>query len=408
MAIIVGRPKKITRQKVPQVAVLLESSHEISRGMLRGIIGYVQLYGPWALHLISGGADDQRLPDLRTWRGDGIIARIPNNEVGTAITTAQLPTVVIDPTDEYLDPSHPLSCCSRVTCNSAAVANMAVDHFMGLGFKNFAFVGEPAGLNWSRWREAAYKERLASEGFSCACYPVPSEKERKLWELDRRRMCSWLQLLPKPAAIFAANDARGRQVLNACLAAGIPVPYEVTVLGVNNDPIICESSIPPLSSIAIEMEQAGHEAAVMLDQLMSGAVSEQRCIEFGPTEVVVRASTRALQVSDRLVIKALEYIRINAGLNIRVSDVADHVGVTPRWLEKRFTASLGRTVIDEIQQLRMETIHALVTRTTLTFSEIAKRCGFTNANYLGVIFKNSFGCTMSEKRNSTNDRYSFL
>lgn len=395
--------KKATRQKIPQVAILLESSHEISRGMLRGILGYVQLYGPWALHLSSGGADDQRLPDLKTWRGDGIIARIPNPDVGEAVTAARLPTVLVDPTDEYLDPLHPLSCCSRVRCDSVAVANRAADHFIGLGFKNFAFVGEPAGLNWSRWREEAYQQRLAGEGLSCRCYPAPSEKERDSWELDCRRMCCWLQALPKPAAIFAANDARGRQVLNACLVAGIPVPYEVTVLGVNNDPIICETSIPPLSSIAMEVEQAGHAAAAMLDQIMNGTNTKQQFIGFGPKEVVARASTRALQVSDRIVIKALEYIRINAGLNIRVSDVADHVGVTSRWLEKRFSEELERTVIDEIQQLRMETTLALVTRSTLTFNAIAKRCGFTNANYLGAIFKAHFGCTMSEKRDSVHN-----
>ena len=122
------RAKKTARQKIPQVAILLESSHEVSRGMLRGILDYVRLYGPWALHLDSGGANDQKMPDLRVWRGSGIIARIPNGRVAAEIVAARLPTVLIDPVETYLDAAHPLSRCCRVQCDSTAVARRAADH----------------------------------------------------------------------------------------------------------------------------------------------------------------------------------------------------------------------------------------------------------------------------------------
>ena len=387
-----------TRQRIPQVALLLESSHEISRGMLRGILEYVHLYGPWALHLNSGGANDQKLPDRAAWRGSGIIARIPNPHVAADIVAARLPTVLIDPVDAYLNPRHPLARCCRVSCDSAAVARCAADYYLANGFTRFAFVGEPSGLNWSLWRQKAFVNRIAEAGFACDVYPPPSEEERATWELDRKRMCRWLAKLPKPLAVFAANDARGRQVLNACLAADLPVPYEVAVLGVNNDVMICETSLPPLSSVAVDMERAGFAAAELLDQLMRKTLRKQRCVTFAPQKVVARASTRRLQVNDRLVIRALEFIRINAGLNVRVSDVADHVGVTQRWVEKRFAQTLNRSVMDEIQRVRMETVRSLVTKSTLTFSAIAQRCGFTNANHLGVLFRHTFGTTMSDYR----------
>ena len=396
--------KKTTRQQIPQVAILLESSHEVSRGMLRGILDYVRLYGPWALHLDSGGANDQKMPDLNAWRGSGIIARIPNPQVAADVVAAKLPTVLIDPIDEYLDPLHTLSRCCRVSCDSAAVAQRAADHYLANDFTNFAFVGEPSGMNWSRWRQEAFVSRLAEAGHGCAIYPSPTHFERTEWEVERTRMSRWLAKLPKPLAVFAANDARGRQVLNACLAADLPVPYEVAVLAVNNDVMICETSLPPLSSIAVDMERAGYAAAELLDQLMRKTLKKQRCVTFAPQEVVARASTQRLQVNDRLVIRALEYIRINAGLNIRVSDVADHAGVTQRWVEKRFAQTLGRSVMDEIQRARMDTVRSLVTRTTLPFSEIAKRCGFTGPNHLGVIFRQTYGSTMGDYRNQTADR----
>ena len=398
MSFSIPSVKKKTRQKIPQVAILLESSHEISRGMLRGILDYVRLYGPWALHIVAGGASDQKMPDLKAWRGSGIIARIPNSRTAGDIVAARLPTVLIDPADAYLAPAHPLARCCHVQCNSAAVADCAADFYLGNGFTNFAFVGEPAGMNWSRWRQEVFIRRIDEAGFSCAVYPPPTSEETE-WEVERKRMCRWLAKLPKPLAVFAANDARGRQVLNACLTADIPVPYEAAVLGVNNDTLICETSLPPLSSIAVDMERAGYAAAELLDQLMRKALAKQRCVTYAPHDVVARASTELLHVTDRLVIRALEYIRINAGLNIRVTDVADHLGVTRRWAEKRFEQALSRSVLDEIRRVRMDTIRALVSQTDQPFTRIASRCGFTNANHLGVIFKEHFGVTMSAYRN---------
>jgi len=390
--------RKKTRQKIPQVAILLESSHETSRGMLRGILNYVRLYGPWALHLDAGGANDQRMPDLRSWRGSGIIARIPNARTADSITDAKLPTVLIDPLDPYLAPSHPLARCCRIQCDSVAMARQAADHYLANGFSNFAFVGEPTGMNWSRQRQDAFVARLAEAGHDCALYSAPTDAKHAEWEVERKRMCRWLKKLPKPLAVFAANDARGRQVLNACLEADIPVPYEAAVLGVNNDALVCETSLPPLSSVAVDTEHAGYAAAELLDQLMRCSLREQRTLTYGPTGIVPRASTEVLHVTDRLVIRALEFIRINAGLNIRVSDVADHLGVTRRWVEIRFEQTLGRSVLDEIQRVRMDTLRALVSQTGQPFTKIASRCGFTSANHLGIIFKKRFGMTMSDFR----------
>lgn len=398
MLAVRSKNKKKTRQKIPQVAILLESSHEISRGMLRGILDYVRLYGPWALHLDAGGASDQKMPDLKAWRGSGIIARIPNAQAASDVVAARLPTVVIDPLDDYLVPSHPLSRCCRVQCNSAAVADLAANYYLSHGFTHFAFVGEPSEMNWSQWRREAFVRRIGEAGFSCSVYPQPTPEERDEWEVERRRMARWLSRQPKPLAVFAANDARGRQALSACLAADLPVPYEVAVLGVNNDVLICETSVPPLSSVDVNKERAGYAAAELLDQLMRKTLKRQQCVTYDPHEVVARASTQRVQVQDRLVIKALEFIRINSGLNIRVSDVANHLGVTQRWMEKRFSLALGRVVMEEIQRVRMETIRALVSQTGQPFTQIASRCGFANANHLGSIFKGQFGMTMGDYR----------
>mgnify|MGYP003809469513 CR=1 FL=1 len=131
---------------------------------------------------------------------------------------------------------------------------------------------------------------------------------------------------------------------------------------------------------------------------MCKTLTQQRCVTFEPQEVVARASTQRLQVNDRLVIRALEFIRINAGLGIRASDVANHLGVTQRWVEKRFAQTMDRSVMEEIQRVRMDNVRSLVAKTQLPFATIAKRCGFTSANHLGVLFRKTFGSTMSKYR----------
>ncbi len=366
--------------------------------MLRGIMDYTRLHGPWSLYLNSGGPNEQKMPDLREWRGSGIIARVPNAQVAADIVAARVPTVLIDPLDDYLAPGQPLARYSRFQGDSVQIARRAADHFGTNGFANYAFVGEPSGMNWSRWREAAYLQRLQELGFSCVVYSPPDGVEQADWLIERKRMCGWLAGLPKPLAVFAANDSRGRQVLDACLMANLPVPYEVAVLGVNNDVMICESGQPPLSSVDVDAQGAGYAAAELLDRLMGGQLTGQQCRTYGAGHVVPRASTQRLQVSDPLVIEALEFIRANAGLNIRVSDIAEQLTVSSRWIEKRFKQTLGRAVKGEIQRVRMNTVSALVKETELPFAGIAERCGFRSANHLGVIFRREWGCTMSDFR----------
>ncbi|MFA7173555.1 MAG: XylR family transcriptional regulator [Kiritimatiellia bacterium] len=390
--------KRVTRKKMPQVAVLLETSHGISRMELRGILRYVRIYGPWSIHHYVGGTSDLKMPDVRHWKGQGIIGRVPNEDVANQIIAARLPTVLFNPDDKYRQPPHPLSKCCCTESDSAAIGRVAAEHYLSKAFQNYAFVGDVNGINWSVWRQESFTNALAEVGKSCHHYPLPPREIRD-WDTERPLLCRWLKKLPKPVSIFAANDYRARQVLDACLIADISVPYEAAVLGVNNDALICETSIPQLSSIALDAEKAGYEAARMLDGLMQRSLKGIHTITYGPVGVVARASTDALHVKDKLVVRALEFIRINNGLTIRVSDVAEHLGISSRWLEMRFSQTLGRTINQDIQRTRMATICAMLKETDLSLDVISKRCGFAHPNHLCTLFKRAHGMTMTDYRN---------
>ncbi len=367
---------------------------------MRGIFEYVRLYGPWQLNIVTGGAFEQKLPNFRFWKGSGIIANIYSRVLADAIARAHLPTVIFDLNDEWQERWYAKSHACQVQCDSVATGRMAADFFIQKGFTHFAFVGQTRGLNWSQWRKDSFTKRLEEAKFTCDVYLDPSYEQTE-WQNERKLMIRWLKKLPKPIAIFVAHDARARQVLDACLAADIRVTYEAAVLSVDNDPLICETCIPSLSSIRLDVETAGYAAAELLDKRMFDSQQKRVPKEtqtYLSIEVNSRLSTQTIHVNERRVIESLEFIRINAGLNIRVSDVAEHVHVSPRCLEKRFKGALGRSVIGEIKRVRMETILRLVTQTKQPFDQIARKCGFSSVNHLRKVFRDERKETMSACR----------
>src|SRR6185312_340234 len=101
--------------------------------------------------------------------------------------------------------------------------------------------------------------------------------------------------------VFACNDSRGQHVLDACQRVKLNVPEEVAVIGVDDDPLLCELCDPPLSSVVPNPERIGYEAAELLDRLMDGkadvgSLPDERRIP--PLGVVARLSTDVLMIDD--------------------------------------------------------------------------------------------------------------
>ena len=374
-------------------------SVKASRDKLRGILKYSRLHGPWLIHLIEGRYGEQSLDEIRRWGAMGIIGESYALE-RKAVIEARLPMVLLDPGDAHCAPDHPFSPLCSVRCDGRAVGQLAAEHLMQLECRQFAFVGEIHEPNWSRFRYDGFAERLAKANFECLFYGKLSNEECLDWGIEQKRLSTWLRQLPKPVGILAANDTRGRHVIEACRIADIEIPDEVAVIGVDNDEQICEMTDPPMSSIATDNEGCGYRAAEMLDALMKGACRKQRIDYYGPLYVVQRRSTEIMMIDDKVVARAIAFIRLNATSSITVSDVAGHLDLSRRLLELRFKESLGRTIRDEIQRVRMSRVRNLLLGTDLRIADIAALCGFQNEYYLSTAFKRIFGLTMSRFRST--------
>jgi LacI family transcriptional regulator len=379
---------------MPRVLLLFPTSIMICRRMLGGILRYVHQYGPWELHIIEDREGEQKLRNVHSWGVTGIIGYVHNKSHLKAVLTAQVPCVIVDPLKEYLSSDNPLSRLSRLSCDSFEIGRVAADYFLERRYSNFAFIGEINNIHWSRDRSAAFAARVAEYGYDCHIYPLLTSKERNDFGIEQKRMLAWLKALPKPVAVMAAWDIRGRQILELCMKAGISVPQEIAVLSVDNDEILCETTNPPMSSIQMGVEDTCFQAAQVLDTLMHNKNNaRQRIISYGAADIVTRRSTEAIRIDDPLVVKAMEFIWLNVGAPIKVADIARHLNVSRRLLEMHFRKSLNQTVHDELLRVRLERVRMMLRDTHMTISEIAYACGFAGASHLGRRFKNTFKTT---------------
>ncbi|HEY6228782.1 MAG TPA: XylR family transcriptional regulator, partial [Verrucomicrobiae bacterium] len=208
-----------------KVALLIETSNAYARGLLRGIVSYVREHRSWSLYLSEHNRGDQPPAWLAHWDGHGIIARIENDAIASALRHVSLP--IVDVSAARLIPALPW-----FETDDGAIAHLAADHLMERGFKHFAFAGD-SRFNWSKWRCEHFQNSVRPSGRNCAIYDQPAhiqfDDEKQVDDLAK-----WILALPKPVGIMACYDFRGRQVLDACRRIGVAVPDEVAVIGVDN------------------------------------------------------------------------------------------------------------------------------------------------------------------------------
>ncbi|MCX8108477.1 MAG: DNA-binding transcriptional regulator [Verrucomicrobiae bacterium] len=349
--------------------------------MLRGIADYARHHGPWAFYWEPRGLE-KAWPRIRTLEADGFILRDVKQLEN--VLRKGLPTVVVGHSKQAVPE------VVNVITDSETIGKMAAEHLMSRGFTQFAFCGFE-GIPWSVLRGESFSRRLNADGFKTHFYR--SSSTHRGWQSELNHMVRWLNSLPKPVGLMAANDDRGQQVIEACKVAGLRVPDEVAVIGVDNDELVCELSDPPLSSIALNFERAGYESAAVLDRLMRGLPVSQNKIIVAATHIVTRRSTDILAVVDRHVAAALRFIRDHAREMIGVPDVAKSAGVSRRSLEKRFQATLRRSVLSEIRRVRVNQICRMLVETNQPISEIALALGFTGPEHIARYFRREMGTT---------------
>ncbi|HXF09284.1 MAG TPA: DNA-binding transcriptional regulator [Desulfuromonadaceae bacterium] len=376
----------------PRVALLIESSRAYGRGLLLGVAKYVRQHGPWSISLQEQSLCDV-IPDwLYKWKGDGIITRLDNRNMAKVIRRLRVPTI-------YLRNAPPGLHAPMVMTNNLSAARLAFEHLRERGFRHFAFCGFD-GADYSDTRRENFIRLVVDAGLRCHVFENPVRRRRGRtidFERDGMRegelLVRWLRQLPRPVGLMACNDMRGQQVLDACRAAGLGVPDDVGVVGVDNDEVLCDLSDPPLSSVVPDTERIGFEAAALLDEMMAGKEAPRAPVYVDPRGVVARSSTEVLAIEDRHMTAALRFVRERACEGIDVGDLVRAIPLSRSALERRFIKVIGRSPKEEIMRVRLNRAKQLLAETNFSIEFIAEKIGFERAEYLSRIFKKKTGMT---------------
>jgi LacI family transcriptional regulator len=372
-----------------KVFIALRMAGIAGQSKLAGIFRYLaERYGethPWNIELVRSRLEvtQENITSAIESGVDGFIASIPGIENAlNSLANSEIPAVLADMSTSSFE-------CRKK--NLAVIHNSAMEigreaafYFMRQGIaRAYAFIHAQGKPEWSQKRFSAFRDILADNGHWCAELNTPEDVSR----------------LKKGTAIMAANDDTAFKLVEVIKAKKLKIPADFTILGVDNDTLICENARPRLSSIQPDFESEGFIAAKILDEMMqSNTPTPVRTILAGVKRIVRRESTAEISHAGQLVQKAIAYIDRHATDGIDVSDVVAHLGCSRRLADLRFRQLQGRSILEAIIERRLTIVRQRLAETRDTIETITSDCGFSNPNYLKNLFKKRYSMTMSEFR----------
>lgn len=327
-----------------------------------------------------------------TWNPIGAIVDCSGSELPPADIPPRIPVVFLDP-----DPTTISGPCNAVLSDADEIAAMAADEMLQAHCSTFVFAGWRNRTNWSVSRGLAFQNRIERRGLTCILADEPWSEELEM----HRRLAARLQSVNGGRiGVFAANDYVARHVVAAADMAGLQSPRDVVIVGVDDDELICEALCPTLTSIGTNFENAGRLAVDLLAESLGNPGFSGRRVPFGPTILHRRQSSRVVNTGDWRIVRAVERIRLEACSGLRASDVIRETGLSRRLVERRFLEATGRTILEEITEVRFERACALLRDTSVRIGDVAFMCGWDSNSYMNRLFRLRTGMTPRQWRNS--------
>lgn len=357
----------------------------------RGVARYVKQAG-WHLNLDS--VYNHVLP--HGWQGDGCIAIAGTPEYASFTQSLGVPVVGV--TGNTAAPF------AGIREDDDAIGRLAADYFLGLGFQHYACYGL-APLPISTARSASYSRRLAAAGFEP--YAIPWELDRtgkkRIWSHRMARLAQKLEALPKPIAIFCVDDCMAVDIIETCMQCELRIPDDVSVLGVGNLEMACECSVIPISSIRIDFERYGFQAAELLGQILDGAAAPAEPILIPPSGIEERRSTYTMAVEDPAGRRAMRFMLDHFSSPINTGDVAAAARISRRYLTTLMRKELGKPPAELLEDIRIRKACELLKTSDYPIKRVAYDTGLGTALRLQRIFRKRFNMAPSQWRaeNST-------
>ena len=377
------------------IAVAIERTSEYGRRFLQGVADFFDDKPDCQLALLNPSQVTGRTLD----EYDGWICRITNKHILAKLHDIGKPVV-----DAIC--LTPFRGFSTIRTDYTAIGTLAAEHFLAHRFSNFGFCGY-RHVTFSDLRRNAFVRHLENKGFRPNIYRPPYRPNRNrptqtqqlgltegpLGEAeDAECLTTWLRRLPKPVAIFCCDDFRASDVARLCKRLRLGVPDDVAILGVDNDPVYCMFSSPRLSSIDPDATALGHAAAELLHRQMSSRKAHRPLARtIPPKGIVIRASTDSYPGAPDWFPDAMSYIESEIRTGLSASDVFRRVGYSRTLVERVFRKVLGKTVQEEIAEVRVRAAKQLLRTTAMPIKDIAAETGYRSIEYFTRKFKAAVG-----------------
>nr|WP_202456680.1 MULTISPECIES: LacI family DNA-binding transcriptional regulator [unclassified Streptomyces] len=170
--------------------------------------------------------------------------------------------------------------CPTITVDNRAAAHDVTDHLVSLGHRRIALIEGPPGMIVTRQRREGFLACTAAAGLADGARCVPGGFDHEAGHAAALRL---IARPPLPDAVVAANDEAAVGVLSALRQAGIDVPGEISVAGINDLGVARHVGLTTVSLPLYEM----------------GAMAARRIVDSPPGPDAAPGSTTTL--SHRLV-----------------------------------------------------------------------------------------------------------
>ncbi len=357
---------------------ILFSTKWYERRIHLGVLQYAQQH-KWDVissHHMPGLAFD--LPDV-----DGQIVEIGVGDRRRLKFTQEFtgPVVALEDFGDGLD-------VPRVHTDNRAVGRLAARHLLDRGFRQFATVCK-AHFTYATDRLEGFHDEIRKLK-SSRCLDIELHARSGTGN-SRPLTLEALAGLPRPLGVFCVDDDDAGDLTRYLDQAKICVPEEVAIVGVNDDPMICPFTSPPISSVDPGFEAIGSKAAKLLDQLMRGQDVPNRTYRVKPKQVTTRRSSDIQAVDDLNVAKALRFIWDQAEQWVSVGEIAAHSGIPTRTLQGKFRDVMGHSLQDEMTKTRITRVREQLLTTDKSAKQIAEDMNFTTVQYMIRLFSKEMG-----------------
>ena len=377
------------------VLYFYEGAFTLWRRRMTGICAEARRHG-WSIHAVNAdGLSTNAKGAVDFWKPGGVI--VDGGVLGREGFGVQsydgIPAVFCDADESAVGGS-----AYRLAHDSDDTARTAVAELVSLNSESLGFVSYHTPRDWSDARRRVVEKVAEEEGVPFFAFDSAAACEGADISVFLSRLADFLRSLPRPAGVLAANDEMAAHVLSAAEAAGISVPDDLAVMGIDDDELICENTHPTLSSVAPDFERSGRLAADLLARCIADRGKSPATMLYGASPLVRRRSTRVDAARDPRIVRALELIRRDSCSGATVKDVIAAMGMKPRSAEARFKEVCGHSIKDEIMAVRLARAKRLLSDTDLPISIVCERCGYTDERSLRYLFSKATGLSPADWR----------